>query len=103
MSFCGTLTEVGFRAMAAKQIKVGYLLVSFSPCPFWAERRPRPILRRTRRPADVNKAGDALMRRQAEGIEHTAVVGVPFGYPVCRVAERVRGEDIETATGTASV
>jgi hypothetical protein len=26
------------------------------------ERRPRPILGRTRRPADVNKAGDALVR-----------------------------------------
>jgi len=41
----------------------------------------------------VNKAGDALMLRQAEGIEHAAVVGVPFGDPVCPVAERVRGED----------
>ena len=54
---------------------------------------PRPILRLTRRPADVNKAGDALMRRQAESIEHTAVVGVPFGDPVCPVAEGVSGED----------
>jgi hypothetical protein len=26
------------------------------------ERRPRPILRQTRRPADVNEAGDALVR-----------------------------------------
>jgi len=41
----------------------------------------------------VNKAGDALMLRQAEGIEHTAVVGIPFGDPVCPVTEGVRGED----------
>jgi hypothetical protein len=34
----------------------------------------------------VNKAGDALMRRQAEGIEHIAVVGVPFRDLLCPVA-----------------
>ena len=41
----------------------------------------------------MNKAGDALMRRQAESIEHAAVVGLPFGDPVRPVAEGVRGED----------
>jgi len=57
------------------------------------ERRPRPILGRTQWPADVNKAGDALMRRQAKGIKYATVVGVPFGDPVCSVTERVRGDD----------
>jgi hypothetical protein len=52
------------------------------------KRRPWPILGRTRRPPDVNKAGNALMRRQAEGIEHAAVVGVLFGDQVCPVTER---------------
>ena len=40
------------------------------------------------------------MLRQAEGIEHTAVVG-PFGYRVCPVAERVRGEDKAMAAAPA--
>src|SRR5271156_5209847 len=57
------------------------------------ERRPRPILGRTWRRADMNKADDALVRRQTERIEHVAVVGVPFGDPVCAVTKRVRGED----------
>ena len=48
----------------------------------------------------MNKAGDALMRRQAESIEHTAVVGVPFGYPVRPVTEGVRGEDKAHGGGT---
>jgi len=64
------------------------------------ERWPRPILWWTRRPTDVNKAGNALMRRQAESIEHTAIVGVPFGDPICPVTERVRSEDKAHGGGT---
>src|SRR5580704_9454397 len=56
------------------------------------ERRPRPILGRARRPADVNKAGDTLVRRQAQRVEHAAIVGVPFRDPTRPVAERMRGE-----------
>jgi len=46
------------------------------------ERRPRPIFGRSGRPADVNEAGDALVRRKPERIERVAVVSVPLGDPV---------------------
>jgi len=38
------------------------------------------------------EAGDALLRTDAERIEHAPVIGVPFGDPVRAVAERVGGE-----------
>jgi hypothetical protein len=59
---------------------------------FW----PAKLVKRTA----ISLSGDALMLCQAEGIEHAAVVGVPFGDPVCAVAERVRGEDKAHGDGT---
>src|ERR1700722_1759036 len=64
------------------------------------KRRPRPILGRPRRPADVNKAGDALVRCKTESVEHAAIVGVPFGDPVGAITERVRGEHEAHGGGT---
>src|SRR6266508_6619304 len=54
-----------------------------------AERRPRPILGRMNRPADMDKTGDAFVLLEAERVEHAAVIGVPFGDPVGAIAERV--------------
>jgi hypothetical protein len=62
------------------------------------ERRPRSILGLTRGSADVNEAGDTLMRRQAKGVKHAAIVRVPFGDPVCSVT--VRGEHKAHGGGT---
>ncbi len=40
------------------------------------------------------------MRRQAKGIEHAAVVGIPFGDPACPVTERMGGKDEAHGGGT---
>ena len=57
------------------------------------ERGPRSVLRRARRRPDVNEAGNAFMRREAERIEHGPIVGIPLGNPVRPVAKGVRGEN----------
>jgi hypothetical protein len=40
----------------------GYCALTSKACRDLVERRARPVLGRPRRPADVNKAGDALVR-----------------------------------------
>src|SRR5580698_5844341 len=67
-------------------------LLTGKACRDLVERRPRPVLGRTRWRADVNKAGDALVGCQTQRVERAAVVGVPFGDPVGAVTERGRGE-----------
>ena len=55
------------------------------------QRRTRAIFRRLRGAADMHEAGDLLVGGEAERVEHAAVIGVPFGDPVRRKAERMRG------------
>ena len=54
---------------------------------------PVAIFRRFGRTSDVHKSGDALICGEAESLEHTAIVCVPFGDPACRIAHRMRGKD----------
>src|ERR1700722_7253641 len=96
--WAGQLYEERSRSTTARRAPRG-LLSGKTGCDL-GERRPRPILGRPRRPADVNKAGDALVRCQTESVEHAAIVGVPFGDPVGAVTERVGGEHKAHGGGT---
>jgi len=59
----------------------------------FGERRARAIFGWAGRPADMDEARDALVRRKPERIEHGAVISVPFRDPVGGVTQRVRGGD----------
>src|SRR5215470_4461872 len=58
-----------------------------------AQRRSRPILSLARWRSDVNEPRYALVRCQAESIEHAAIIGVPAGDPARPISERMRCED----------
>src|ERR1700722_17691422 len=58
-----------------------------------AERRPRAILDRGGRPADVNEAGDTFIFSQAERLAKAGVIGHPFGEPSRRETEGAGGDN----------
>ena len=39
------------------------------------------------------------MWRQAKGLEHAAVIGIPFGDPVCPITQRMRRKDEAHGSG----
>src|SRR5437763_1152839 len=59
------------------------LLCIYPPetCGDFVERRAWTVLGPMRRRPDVDESGDALVRLEAERVEHAAVIGVPFGDP----------------------
>jgi hypothetical protein len=59
----------------------------------FGKRRPRAVLDRRRRPADVDEAGDPLMLGEADGGPKPGVIGGPSGEPGRRQAERARRDD----------
>src|SRR5579875_2176880 len=54
--------------------------------------RALAVCRSRERGSDMDEAGDALVRRESEPIEHPAVIGVPFRDPARGIAEGVGGE-----------
>src|SRR5262249_58884936 len=55
--------------------------LSREPAGDLAQRRSRPIFSLARRPSDVNEPRYALLRCQAESLEHPALIGAPPGDP----------------------
>jgi diguanylate cyclase (GGDEF)-like protein len=63
------------------------------PCHDVRQHRPRAILVRLGRCADMDEAGELLVGLQTQAIKHIAVEGEPAGQPARAIAERGRGGD----------